>query len=286
MMTNGSIDSMEKSTFNSSIDDNQSYDIFEAHNPNPNYPTYATTQAYKQPTKPQNQVQYTMPGTFGLAYKNEGFRDNSTFASRSNSAFQSRAESVVDAMPTSEETPIIHSSLEAHDDAYTTSDYYNADTLPLHGTKSDSTLNLKKELDETNNKYDYSYQPSSFLQELKSKIPKTDSEHDETSYMNLPTPPEPPRNDKPQTSYYYAPDYNTVGIGIEDPYDDRSSANILETNLDRATPARPMPKSRSKSEALLETNFDYDETEERNDVFEQPLTERNRSKSQPLETAM
>lgn len=44
----------------------------------------------------------------------------------------------------------------------------------------------------------------------------------------------------------------------------------------------PPIKTRSKSEALLETNFDLDGTEE--EVFnDHPLT---KSKSQPLETAM
>lgn len=46
---------------------------------------------------------------------------------------------------------------------------------------------------------------------------------------------------------------------------------------------RGMSKSRSKSEALLETNFDIDENEENGN---NPITEASRSKSQPLETSM
>ncbi|KAL1117916.1 hypothetical protein AAG570_004229, partial [Ranatra chinensis] len=64
-----SLDSIEKSQFNSSNEeDAQSYDIYEAHNP-------STTEALN-------------PG-FDLSYKNQGFRDNSTFASRDTSAWQS-----------------------------------------------------------------------------------------------------------------------------------------------------------------------------------------------------
>lgn len=314
MMTNGSIDSMEKSTFNSSIDDTQSYDIFEAHNPNPNY-SYSTHEYTnpipKQPsypTKPQNQ--YSTPGSFGLSYKNEGYRDNSTFTSRNNSAFQSRAESIHDTTITNEETPIIHSSLEAQDDPYTPSEYYNTDTLPMNSTfnKSDSTLDLKREVDENNTKYEngYGYQPQTqphsmnFLIELKSRMPNTQKEElNQTSYMDLPSPPDPPKgeynqNGLPQPSHYmYTPDYNTVALSSEGPYTETptyperpQSANILETNLDNVTPTRPMPKSRSKSEALLETNFDYVEAEDNNEVFTSPLTTASRSKSQPLETAM
>lgn len=54
---------------------------------------------------------------------------------------------------------------------------------------------------------------------------------------------------------------------------------LLETDLDQMAPPR------SKSENLLETNFDYDPYEQqpqRQDF----LSRANRSKSQPLETAM
>lgn len=238
MVTNGSIDSIEKSTFNSSIEDNQSYDVFEAHNPHPTYSTY--THEYTNPMKTKPQNQYTTPTTFALAYKNEGFRDNSTFTSKNNSAFQSRSESIQDGV-LNEETPIIHSSLE-QDDTYTASDYYNTDTLPLNSSlaQSDATLDTPKNM---------------FLEELKSKLPQE-------GYPNLPTPPEPPKPVVRQIYPNYNPDFNTVGVGEE----------------------AQMPKSRSKSEALLETNFDYED--EANEVFSPPLTEGSRSKSQPLETAM
>lgn len=49
---------------------------------------------------------------------------------------------------------------------------------------------------------------------------------------------------------------------------------------------RPKPKIRSKSEALLETNFDYFEPEDAQVSSNHPITQSNRSHSQPLETAM
>lgn len=96
MVTNGSIDSMEKSAYSSSIDDTQSYDVYESHNPNPSSFSFSPTIEYhRSPMKYENQ--YAKPTTFDLAYKNEGFRDNSTFATNS------RAESV----QAEDETPIM-----------------------------------------------------------------------------------------------------------------------------------------------------------------------------------
>ncbi|XP_066905697.1 protein bark beetle [Halyomorpha halys] len=65
----GSLDSIEKSQFNSSNEEEtQSYDIYEAHNP-------AATEAINQ--------------GFDLSYRNQGFKDNSTFTSRENSTWHS-----------------------------------------------------------------------------------------------------------------------------------------------------------------------------------------------------
>ena len=137
--TNGSIDSMEKSTYTSSIDDNQSYDVYEAHNPNPSAFAYSPTIEYhKSPNRFENQ--YAKPNGYDLGFKNEGFRDNSTFATNSN--YQSRAESIQD--NANEETPIIQDN-GGNSVSYPPSEYYTTDTLPLSTTsgKSDSTLDLK-----------------------------------------------------------------------------------------------------------------------------------------------
>ncbi|KAJ8986059.1 hypothetical protein NQ317_003352 [Molorchus minor] len=222
MISNGSIDSMEKSTYSSSVEDTQSYDVYEAHNPNPTF--VPTIEYHKSPGR--FDAQYAKPATYDLAYKNEGFRDNSTFATNSN--YQSRAESVQDS--TTDETPIMPP--EDSGVSYPPSEYYNDDTLPLHSGKSDSTLDLKRGIEESNKNYNPNYKRDrpdpNLLQELKNRLPQ-----------------------KPL----------------------RPLANILETDFDE--PA-PKPKTRSKSEVLLETNFDYTPPEG-SPVFGQPITDSSRS---------
>ncbi|KAG5895778.1 hypothetical protein JTB14_001625 [Gonioctena quinquepunctata] len=262
MIPNGSVDSMEKSTYGSSIDDSQSYEVYEAHHPNPSAFSFAPTIEYhKSPARPENQ--YSKP-TFDLAFKNEGFRDNSTFATNSN--YQSRAESTQD-----EETPIMDKELG--DTSYPPSEYYTNDTLPLRSEKSDSTLELKHGFD-LNKGYDPNYsrdRPNhSLMQELQKKLPQK--------------PPTPPREYLPtylEETPTYSPDYNTTGLG--DPYGDLSGT-VLETDFDEPIP-HPKPKMRSKSEVFLETNFDYSPPGG-SPQFNQPISDSSRSKSQPLETAM
>lgn len=274
MISNGSIDSMEKSTYSSSIEDNQSYDVYETHNPNPSSFTYNPTIEYhKSPARLENQYAKPTAYDLDLDYKNEGFRDNSTFATNSN--YQSRAESVQDT--STDETPIMQPENDAI--SYPPSEYYNDDTLPLRTGRSDSTLDLKRGIEETNKTYDPTYsreRPNhNLLQELKNKLPQKEK------------PPTPPRKHSPTYSEQldnltYTPDYNTVGLAH--PFTDRPhSANILETNFDE--PVAPKPKMRSKSEVLLETNFDYTPPEG-SPQFNHPITDASRSHSQPLETAM
>lgn len=177
-----SMDSVEKSQFNSSLEDNQSYDVYEAHNPNP------MTMASSQSTFKKESPKYSLPITnvnpaYGLMYRNDGFKDNSTLPSQAS----------INTLMT-EETPIIHHSegnfsqdmfrddvtLTPHSDIQ----YYNSDTLPMRGNmgKSDDTLALKKELAKENNMYNpygapmYGDQPKlSFLKELKHKMPEPPS---------------------------------------------------------------------------------------------------------------
>ncbi|XP_072396976.1 protein bark beetle isoform X1 [Diabrotica undecimpunctata] len=262
MITNGSIDSMEKSAYSSSIDETQSYDVYESHNPNPTAFSFTPTIEYhKSPARYENQP--TRP-TFDLSFKNEGFRDNSTFASNSN--YQSRADSVVQD-ESSEESPIMDKSDIT---SYPPSEYYNTDTLPLNN-KSDSTLNLKRGIEESNKGYDYS-----LMQELKNKLPQK-------------KPPTPPRKYSPTYSdqlgnMQFSPDYNTIGLAH--PSETRSqSASLLETDFDEPVPPKPKPKTRARSEVLLETNFDYTPPGG-SPQFNEPLSDASRSRSQPLETAM
>ncbi|CAH0560148.1 unnamed protein product [Brassicogethes aeneus] len=242
---NGSFDSMEKSVYNSSIEDNHSYDTYEQSNPNPSSFAYNPTIEYhKSPQRFENQ--YAKPHQFDVAYKNPGFKDNSTFNSATNSNFQSRSESVQD----TDKTPIINSPNGGM--SYPPSEYYTADTLPLN--KSSSTM------EETNfgRGYDPSYYrerpPVDLMQELTNKLPTYPTD--------------------------FAPDYNTVGLA---PYEEhRPHSEFIETNFDDL---KPTPKARSKSEALLETNFDYTPPGG-SPQFNHPLKDNSRSKSQPLETAM
>nr|XP_022906031.1 protein bark beetle isoform X1 [Onthophagus taurus] len=231
MISEGSIDSMEKSAYTSTIDDNQSYEIYAAHNPNTSF-----NQVYKPETN-----QYAQP-QFNLAFKNEGFKDNSTFASNSN--YQSRAESVQDGN-TNEETPIIHSQ-DPQTMSYPPSEYYTTDTLPLSDSSGSSLKNRK------NDSNIYTQPKINYLEELNKKLPK--------QREKLPDPP--PDNQDHEHHYARSSSYSPDLQGFEE----------------------KKTKNRSKSEALLETDFDYYEPDEL--IQNHPISKSSRSKSQPLETAM
>lgn len=237
MISNGSIDSMEKSAYNSSIEDNQSYDIYEAHNPNPSSFAYNQQVTYsKSPVK--YQTQYSAPANYdALAFKNEGFRDNSTFATNS------RAESVQEST-VNDETPIIHSQEPTNTTSFPPSEYYKTDTLPLR---------------------------NHYLDELKERMPnRTSMGTASRNLMDLPMPPEPPKNKE-----RYEEKLEDMRYSPEE--------RLYSTEFDAET-EKPLPKSRCKSEVFLETNFDCDP--DNGNVQFVPISEAARSKSQPLETAM
>ncbi|XP_059476974.1 protein bark beetle isoform X2 [Neocloeon triangulifer] len=226
---NGSVDSMDKSQLNeSSVEgaDTHSYDIYEAHNPHA-FNVYA--EEGKQAPFPSTQGG---PSAFDLAFRNEGFKDNSTFASRDP----------------------LHPSVSYR---ASPSDYDDS-TLPCGGRSFYPEQN--RELDET---------VSEFQSELRgeSYTPST-----------LPDPPFYPSHSSPDPYYYNG----------HDDFPERPKSHVLlETDLDsQAAPsmAPPLAPPRSKSEALLETTFDFQPL--------QPATQGDflsraaRSKSQPLETAM
>lgn len=241
---------MEKSVYNSSIEDDQSYNTYETHNPTTAFAYNSPVEYHKSPSRFENQ--YAKPtGTFDLAFKNAGFKDTSTFASNSN--YQSQAGSTHDEASINDETPIIqpYASNKIVSTQYPPSEYYNTDTLPL---RDNSEANEPS--------YDSSYardRPIGLMQELKSRLPKGDK------------PPTPPRKYSPTYSdqlaeMTYSPDFNTVGLAHPHSFPELK------------------PKVRAKSEVILETNFDY--TPEDEDVFPQPIGGSGRWKSQPLETAM
>lgn len=341
MMGNGSIDSMDKSVLSSEI----SYDIYETqqqkhqtpkkvtHNGGttdsntvvtgyndiltPKYNDYITQKSngIKRGSPPEPKV-YGLPEYdtssqgFELAYRNEGFRDNSTFTTRNNSVGTNM----------NEDTPIIHQT----DQEDTGSDYYgNSSTLPIRA-KGDNL---------------------SFLTELKNRLPEYERLPQPNSGHSsfLPTPPDPPYDQSPSSvsshtfgrrldnmkfspapraaappvvHEYQKPEIRRPQQQLppQTSYAERPEPEIrrpdsyytaMRSARDSQMPSqapppvaanRPKPVyeasgddrptySRSKSEALLETNFDG-----RNNNNQTPephqLTSDSRSYSQPLETAM
>ncbi|XP_049867990.1 protein bark beetle isoform X2 [Pectinophora gossypiella] len=281
-----SMESMEKSQFNSSMEDNQSFDIYEAHNPNANVMPLKHSTFMKKPVTPEYSVPQNNNKPFSLAYRNEGYRDNSGPASGAPSMNT----------VTTEELPIIHhpgglQSPQDDDTLSPTSDqYYNSDTLPLRGLDKDDTTALKRELEREGKIYGYG-EPSfggqpklSFLMELRSKMPEQPQPGavptttfgqrrniaDQQQYYedNLPSPPHPPIYSNYDSPSEHIPSYDSSPQDLSRSFDDSPT---------------PEFHGRSKSEALLETNFDFEDSESSPIP---PLSEANRSHSQPLETAM
>lgn len=169
------MESMEKSQFNSSIEDNQSFDIYEAHNPNANVMPLKHSTFMKKPLTPEYSIPQNNNRPFNIAYRNEGYRDNSGPVSGAPSMNT----------VTTEELPIIHhpGGLQSPQDDDTLSpnsdsQYYTSDTLPLRGAEKDETLALKRELEREGKIFGpygaptYGGQPKlSFLMELRSKMP-------------------------------------------------------------------------------------------------------------------
>lgn len=166
-----SMESMEKSQFNSSIEDTQSFDIYEAHNPNANIIPLKHSTFIKKPVSPE----YSVPqnNKLNLSFRNEGYRDIS-------SGPGSEAPSISTVM--TEEIPILHhpGGVRSHDDdtlsPISDSQYFNSDTLPLRNLdRSDEALAFKRELENEGKEYgssNYGGQPKlSFLMELRSRMP-------------------------------------------------------------------------------------------------------------------
>lgn len=243
---------MDKSQFNSSVEDNHSYDIYEAHNPNAaarNFTDFSST----FPTKSTSEA---LNPSFDLAYRNEGFKDTSTFSS-SRDNWQ----------------PSTNVSEYNYDDNTAGPDYiHNSSTLPLDASlaMTDFTFNVKQGSDYSSQAA-YQRQDSSYSEPPEPPLPFDDSFQPEGEYPLL----------QPQPSAQYPLDYDLGRTSLLETDIDSESVErpksevLLETNLDDELPV-PV---RSKSEVLLETNLDDYATARGPPSF-------NRSKSQPLETAM
>lgn len=250
-MMNGSFDSMDKSQFNSSVEDSHSYDIYEAHNPNSaarNINGYTANFGAKSTDEALNP-------NFDLAYRNEGFKDTSTFAS-SHDNWQ----------------PSTNIS-EYNDDDNTSPDYiHNSSTLPLDTSlaMTDFTFMVKQGSDYSGQAR-YQAQETSYSEPPEPPLPLDDSFQPDGEYPLLQ--PEPP------AEYHFNYDPGRTSLLETDidsePVERPKSQAILETNLGEQQPL----SVRSKSEVLLETNLDDYAPVQGPPSF-------NRSKSQPLETAM
>lgn len=253
MLNGGSLDSMDKSQLNSSIEDTQSYDVYEAHNPR-----YSpSTSDFKGTGHKYAAAQSVDNPVFDLAYRNEGFRNHSTFAARNAAAAAADStdwSSQPNVQSTSQDSPRANNESSSY--------LNNTSTLPLHSSLAltDSMSELKQDI-EASAAYDpVDYDPRRTY-DTATLTPSQTSEPvpEYPSDFQPPIPPHP---------YHY-----------EDSSRPRSGA-LLETNFDTSE-ERPL---RSKSEALLETNLDAFLVNEPTELTQ--LSAGARSKSQPLETAM
>lgn len=251
MLNGGSIDSMDKSQLNSSMEDNQSYDVYEAHNPrySPSTSEFKSTVQTSYST-----AQSTENPVFDLTYRNEGFRNHSTFASRNNSDWP------LDSSTTDNTAP---ESSQNADNVNESSYLNNASTLPLHSSLAltDSLSELKRDIERA---------PGGYVQVDYDKIRNYDTATLTPSQASEPVPEYPSDFSPPLPPHPYHYDQEARP---------RSEA-LLETNLDIGE-EKPL---RSKSEVLLETNLDSFLVNEPTELTQ--LSAGARSKSQPLETAM
>lgn len=299
MMSKGSIDSMDKSVISSNPSlsgyDNQNMQQRYVTQKSKHSPTNSDSSTAKKSStydqKVTNTPSYDPYGqNFELSYRNEGFRDNSLFNTRNNS-FGTNIN---------DDTPIVHHT--DMDDSV--SDYYGkSSTLPLNQRNNDNLSflsELKNQLPEYEqlNSAHSSFLPSptndqssfqSFSQDKKSTPPTASPspKSDKQSKTDTKKPNDYAQpsirlidHDQRRPSSYYTAMQNSR---------DSKNINITPTRRPKAVyqPSkslvydRPVINLRSKSEALLESNFD----ETANKIDPQMKSD-NKSYSQPMETAM
>lgn len=320
MESNGSFDSIEKGTVDSDTASFENYDSYSSRKPIPTSPTTTPTMSMPQNSnygkggqlaqiktpkiysRPRPIVgttpQYESEGE--LAFRNEGFRDNST---RHNS---------VNTVAT-DATPILDSPTKNG------SDYYgDASTLPM-GARGDNLsflIELKNKLPEYETLPRSSTNQSSFMGS--SDPSHSQALNDETHRSSMDsngyhrpqirgptiktyTPVEPIVPSKRPDSYYTAmraardstmpaaapsrpigPPPSRPAPAVNEQH--MRPKTVYEASGEDSLPTSPNTRksqnyARSKSEAILETNFS-------DEPLGLPLSEDNRSHSQPLETAM
>lgn len=254
MQNGSSLDSMDKSQLNSSIEDNQSYDVYEAHN----LRYSPSTSDFKNTAHKHGAAQTVDNPVFDLAYRNEGFRNHSTFTARDTAA---AVASNWPSQPNVQSTSIDESPTTVDLNNESSSYFNNTSTLPLHSSLvlTDSMSELKRNIEAST-----AYDPVEYDSRRAYMATLTPSQASEPvpEYVSDFQPPIPPH------PYSYEIESRP-----------RSEA-LLETNFDMGE-EKPL---RSKSEALLETNLDAFLINEPTELTQ--LSATARSKSQPLETAM
>lgn len=300
MLSDGSIESMDKSVLSSQTDFAE-YDVNP--NPQPRFNEYSVQPAkrYSPPDTPPKAKVYGLPPTppvpiddFELSFRNDGFRDNSTIYTNT-----TRNNSV--STNINEDTPIIH---QVDNDEYNSDYYGNASTLPMR-VKGDN-LSFLNELKHRLPEYEEprtSSGHSSFLQgsqEPTSNISQSSTmPYDQKIDIMTFSPPKPAQRAEPaktrRPNAFIAPPpeirrpdsyMKAVKKTPRDSIIPKSEYGRPKTLYESSQepPQRPsvpppaQPYTRSKSEALLETNFDE------NQPPSNLLTSDNRSHSQPLET--
>ncbi|XP_069174616.1 protein bark beetle isoform X1 [Procambarus clarkii] len=90
----GSFDSISKSNFNSSLDDDPSFVVYEETTQSPpGYTSELDNRFSADPNLENANVNELVHPSFNMTFHNHGYRDNSTFASRENNTFNAEAPS-------------------------------------------------------------------------------------------------------------------------------------------------------------------------------------------------
>ncbi|XP_069176539.1 protein bark beetle isoform X5 [Procambarus clarkii] len=139
----GSFDSISKSNFNSSLDDDPSFVVYEETTQSPpGYTSELDNRFSADPNLENANVNELVHPSFNMTFHNHGYRDNSTFASRENNTFNAEAPS--------QQWNGSHNNIPP---SSTTSSYKNESLrgsnpqLAASSVATDSTLEMKKELD-------------------------------------------------------------------------------------------------------------------------------------------
>lgn len=300
-MSKGSIDSIDKSVISS----NASLAGYDPQNMQQRYVTqkskYSPTNS--DSTTPKKSSTYEQKLTnapsydpygqaFELSFRNEGFRDNSVYNTRNNSYGTN----------INDDTPIVHHT----DMDDTVSDYYGkTSTLPMHPRTNDN-LSFLSDLKHQLPEYEQlNSAHSSFLASPSHEQPPNsfqsftqDKKSNGSNASHSPKNEKEQKSDAKKLNDYAQPHIRLIDHDSRRPnsyftamQNSRDSKNISHISSPSKRPKavyqssagydKPVINLRSKSEALLEANFD-----ETAATLGPQMKSDNKSYSQPMETAM